>query len=336
MPFDFFLGIDIAKQTLDYALLDQAGNLKLQAQIPNTQKAVEQLMQQLDQRFGVKPVSTLICLEHTGIYNNHLLEVFTRPVYCVWLESGRQIRYSTGIQRAKTDSVDALNIARYAHRHYPQARLWKPASPLIIRLKALTSLRHRLLLAANTLKQPLKEAESFMDKSILKSLEKASASSLKALEKDLDAVNSQIETLIKNDPELNRIFHLLTSIVGIGVVTATGLILATHAFTDGKTAKQFACYAGVAPFPYQSGSSIRGRTRVSPMADKRMKTLLHLSAMTAIRAKGELRDYYQRKVAEGKNKMAVLNAVRNKLIGRAYAVVSKNREYDKTYTYSLA
>lgn len=175
-----------------------------------------------------------------------------------------------------------------------------------------------------------------MDKSILRSLEKASANSLKALEKDLAAVNSQIESIIKNDPELNRLFHLLTSIVGIGVVTATGLILATHAFTDGKTAKQFACYAGVAPFPYQSGSSIRGRTRVSPMADKNMKTLLHLSAMTAIRAKGELRDYYQRKVGEGKNKMAVLNAVRNKLIGRVYAVVSKNQEYDKTYAYSLA
>lgn len=147
---------------------------------------------------------------------------------------------------------------------------------------------------------------------------------------------SEQSPLIKNDPELNRLFYLLTSIVGIGTVTATGFILTTHAFTDGKTAKQFACYAGVAPFPYQSGSSVRGRTRVSPMADKQMKTLLHLSAMTAIRAKGELRDYYQRKVGEGKNKMAVLNAVRNKLIGRAYAVVSKNQEYDKTYTYSLA
>ena len=335
MLFDLFLGIDIAKQTLDYALLDQAGTLKLQAQIPNTQKAIEQLMHQLDQLFGMRPSTTLICLEHTGIYNNHLLEVFTRPDYCVWLESGKQIRYSTGIQRAKTDSVDALNIARYAQRHHPQARLWKPASKLITSLKALTSLRNRLLLSANTLKQPLKEAESFMDKGILRSLVKASASSLKALEKDLDAVDSQIESLIKNDPELNRIFYLLTSIVGIGTITATGLILATHAFTDGKTAKEFACYAGVAPFPYQSGSSVRGKTRVSPMADKRMKTLLHLSAMTAIRAKGELRDYYQRKVGEGKNKMAVLNAVRNKLIGRAYAVVSKNQKYDKTYAYSF-
>ena len=167
MLFDFFLGIDVAKKTLDYALLDQAGNLKHQAQIPNTQKAIEQLMHQLKQLFGVLPATTLVCLEHTGIYNNHLLEVFTRPDYCVWLESGKQIRYSTGIHRAKTDSVDALNIARYAQRHHPQARLWKPASQLITSLKALTSLRSRLLLAVNTLKQPLKEAESWTCNSIL-------------------------------------------------------------------------------------------------------------------------------------------------------------------------
>lgn len=139
MSFNFFLGIDVAKQTLDYALLDQDGHLKHQAQILNTQKAVEQLMQQLKELFGVLPAATLVCLEHTGIYNNHLLEVFTRPDYCVWLESGKQIRYSTGIQRAKTDSVDALNIARYAQRHHPQARLWKPANKLISSLKALTS-----------------------------------------------------------------------------------------------------------------------------------------------------------------------------------------------------
>jgi transposase len=166
-------------------------------------------------------------------------------------------------------------------------------------------------------------------------LQKASAASLKALEKDLLQVNKQIDTLIKTDNELNRLFSLLTSIAGIGAVTATQFILTTQAFTDGKNAKQFASYAGVAPFPYQSGSSVRGRTKVSPMADKQMKTLLHLSAMGAIRAKGELQDYYKRKVNEGKNKMSVLNAVCNKLVLRVFAVVSKNQKYDKNYHYSL-
>ena len=73
MSFDFFLGIDVAKKTLDYALLDQAGNLKHQAQIPNTQKAIEQLMQQLNQLFGMRPATTLVCLEHTAAADRRYL-----------------------------------------------------------------------------------------------------------------------------------------------------------------------------------------------------------------------------------------------------------------------
>ena len=96
------------------------------------------------------------------------------------------------------------------------------------------------------------------------------------------------------------------------------------------------CHAGVAPFEYRSGTSVRGRTRVSQHARKRLKSLFHLAAMSAIRIKGELQDYYQRKVAEGKNKMLVLNAVRNKLIHRVCAVVRRGQKYDKIHTPALA
>lgn len=95
------------------------------------------------------------------------------------------------------------------------------------------------------------------------------------------------------------------------------------------------CHAGVAPFEHRSGSSVRGKTRVSHHARKRLKSLFHLAAMSSIRAKGELRDYYQRKVGEGKNKMLVLNAVRNKIIHRIYAVVRRGEKYDKNYLPTL-
>lgn len=332
MSFNFFLGIDVSKQSLDFALLNAEGKLLMQVQTENSAKAIEDLLDKLP---DVDPKKLLICLEHTGIYNYPLLDTFAKATYSVWLESGKQIRYSMGVQRAKTDAVDALNIARYALKNQREARLWKPESKLLTQLKALAALRSRLIAAQNQLSLPLKEAKAFADKDLIKTLEKAMAASLKALDKDLQQVNKQIQELIKNDPHLNDLFNLLTSIAGIGAVTATGFILTTQAFTDGKNAKQFASYAGVAPFPYQSGSSVRGRTKVSPMADKDMKTLLHLSAMGAIRTKGELQDYYQRKVKEGKNKMSVLNAVRNKLVLRAFAVVSSNRKYDKNYVYSL-
>ena len=105
------------------------------------------------------------------------------------------------------------------------------------------------------------------------------------------------------------------------------------------------CHAGVAPFErfaarYLSVSSVRGKTRVNQHARKRLKSLFHLAAMSAIRSKGELQDYYNRKVADGKNKMlpgrrAVLNAVRNKIIHRIFAVIRRGEKYDKNYMITL-
>jgi poly(3-hydroxyalkanoate) synthetase len=72
------------------------------------------------------------------------------------------------------------------------------------------------------------------------------------------------------------------------------------------------------------------------MANKNIKTLLHMAALVAIQMKGEMREYYNRKVSEGKNKMSVLNAIRNNLILRIFACVNQNREYEKNYCYKFA
>lgn len=95
--------------------------------------------------------------------------------------------------------------------------------------------------------------------------------------------------------------------------------------------RKFACYSGIAPFEYRSGISIRGRTRVNPMANKKMKRYLHKASLTGIKLDEELKKYYERKVAEGKNKMSVLNAVRNKLLARVFAVVNRGFVYQKNY-----
>jgi hypothetical protein len=126
------------------------------------------------------------------------------------------------------------------------------------------------------------------------------------LDKDLQGLQKQTHQLIEQDSQLKKLFELITSIDGIGPVTATELIQSTKAFTDGRSTKRMdrydtlACFAGVAPFPGpaddvsigsdQSGSSIRGRSKVSPLADMYMKKLLHLSAMGVVRTPGQLQD----------------------------------------------
>lgn len=133
--------------------------------------------------------------------------------------------------------------------------------------------------------------------------------------------------IVKQDEELEKMYTILLSVEEIGKVTALMFLVTTNGFAHFSEAKKFACYAGVVPFECTSGKSIRGKNKVSHFANKEMKSALHLCALTLINSKGELGDYYRRKVAEGKNKMSVLNAMRNKIILRVFACIKNNKIY---------
>ncbi|RAJ89878.1 transposase IS116/IS110/IS902 family protein [Larkinella arboricola] len=180
------------------------------------------------------------------------------------------------------------------------------------------------------LKVPLSEQKRFGDKGLTAQLGQHCSGSLKALDNDLKDVEKAIKQLIADDPILKSLFELVTSVPGVGQVVATELILVSAEFTAIDDPKKLACHAGVAPFEHSSGSSIRGKTRVNHHARKSLKTLLHLAAMSALQVKGELQEYYRRKVAAGKNKMLVINALRNKLIHRVCAVVGRGKNMTKT------
>ncbi len=140
--------------------------------------------------------------------------------------------------------------------------------------------------------------------------------------------------LIKEDTGLSRMVKVITSIPGVGKQTAIGLITTTNEFKAINDPKKYACYAGVVPFPGAS-DMFNGRDKVSHLANKKMKTALHMAALSAILYNKDLKNYYERKVAEGKNKMALINAVRNKLIHRIFACVRQNREYENSYITTL-
>jgi transposase len=284
---------------------------------------------------GLNVSNVLFCMEHTGIYNNHLLKYLIDKQCHIWLERGAQIKYSLGLQRGKNDKIDAERIAIYAYKNRESVRLWTPPREVIVQLRSLTSLRNRLLKCLYLLKVPLKEIKLFSLKKDQARLSALCKSSIAALDKDLERVNKQILEIIMQDPELNRLFNIITSVDGVGVVTAAEIIITTNEFKNITEAKKFACYSGVAPFEHSSGSSVRGKTRVSHMANKTIKQLLHLCAMTVIQKPGEIQDYYLRKVKEGKNKMLIINAIRNKLILRIFSCVKNDRLYQKNFKISL-
>ncbi len=339
MDIHHFIGIDISKATLDWAVFD-CKTLVFQMTTTNSVVGIKTALQHLETLASWNPEQAVFCMEHTGIYNAYLLEFLHKAGLAIWLENSTQIKQAGGMQRGKSDAVDARRIAEYAYRFRDQMRLWEPPRQVIQQLSFLSAIRQRLSQAYNLLAVPLAEQESFVSAALQKKLQATSRKSLAALKDEQKAIDSQIAALIEGDSRLKELFDLIVSVPGVGPTTATELLVATarRPGNEMKTIndpKKMACYAGVAPFVYGSGTSVRGKTRVSHQAQKRLKSLFHLGAMSAIRATGDLQDYYQRKVKEGKNKMLVLNAVRNKLIHRIYAIVKRGEKYDKTYLSPL-
>jgi transposase len=118
---------------------------------------------------------------------------------------------------------------------------------------------------------------------------------------------------------------------GIGHLTAVYILCCTNNFANKVSGKQMACYAGVVPFSNRSGTSIKGRDKVHKMANKDLKRMLHLCALATLRYYPEFKDYYDHKKSEGKHSMSVLNAIRNKIILRAVAVVKNQQPYVNNY-----
>lgn len=334
METTFFIGIDVSKKTLDFAVRDCKQSL-FHVKVENSLAGLEQFKKQcIAQNINLQ--HSLICCEHTGIYSQNILTLATQEHLSLWLESSLRIKRSLGLQRGKNDKIDAIRISEYAYRYADRAVIWQPERQVIVKLRQLVGLRKRLLNAKSALKVPLYEVADFQDKKLQKEMEKLNTKPIAALEKQIAEVEKKINELIKKDDSLFHLFSLVTSVEGVGPVVFWEMIITTNEFKLFSCPRKFACYSGVVPFKHSSGTSIRGGTRVSHIANKRMKKLLHMAALAVISKQGELATYYHRKVERGKNKMSVINAIRNKLIHRVFACVRDDRKYEKNYAPALA
>jgi transposase len=245
----------------------------------------------------------------------------------VWLEMPVNIIRSVGLQRGKNDRVDARRIALYAYKNIEDVKLWQPQRDIILKLRDLLSLRERLISSRKSLMAPIDELIAMGDKQGAARVQRGCKMTLSSLEKEIEQIDKDLDDTIKNDPKLKELYNLATSVPGVGKYTALFMICYTNEFSIYNNPKQLACYCGVAPFEHTSGSSVKGKTRVSHMANKVLKRMLHMGAISVISRDPELSDYYQRKIALGKNKMLVINAVRNKIIHRLCAVIKRGYEY---------
>lgn len=331
MNFKNFIGIDISKGTFDLALIKDC-NLSniLSDDFSNSSQGIVKLEEFLKKQ-KINMDETLFCMEHTGIYCRLLSHYLTERKYHVWLEMPVQIIRSLGVQRGKNDQVDAKRIAEYACLKKDKAVLWEPPREVLIQINDLLTLRDRLVESRKSLKQPIKELNDAGFKDAAKLIESRCKITLNAIDKEIKQIEKELDDKINKDTNLKRLYGLATSVPGIGKITALALLYFTNEFKTYTNPRQLACYCGVAPFEHSSGTSIKGKTRVSHFANKKLKKLLHLVAMRTLSNDQELSSYYKRKVNEGKNKMIVINALRNKILHRLCAVLRRGTPYQLEY-----
>jgi transposase len=332
--YKWFMGIDVSKKKLDITLLKGSQKVRYEM-IENNISSIEVFIKSLKGQEDFNWKECLVCMEHTGIYNAHLLAISQKRKWHLCLEPAIQIKQSGGLQRGKNDIIDSFRIALYAYKNASCLKLWQPPRKVLVNLQKLSGLRYRLINTRKQLSTAKKEDKGFLDKSIIKSIEECSKRTMAALDKDIKMTDEKIKAVIASDETLKKMFALVESVPGIGNVMAVQMVITTNEFTQITDPRKYACYCGVAPFEHSSGSSIRGRTRTSKKANQYVKAILHMGSLIVVRTNEEMRRYYDKKVDEGKNKMSVLNAVKNKMIHRVFSCVSRNKPYQINYKNSL-
>jgi transposase len=325
-----FIGVDISKFYFDASVLAVINNVKQEVvseRFDNTSVGMKAFEKWLKANKVTFNANTLLVIENTGIYHRLLWAFCCNKKIPIHIGNAAHIKWSFGIARGKNDKIDSIRLSLYAFKEADMLKAAPVLNPVLMQLKDLMTARTKLLTQINSIKVYIKELRNVSDPGIQKTLERAHRQALTGLAASIKNLEAEIKAIITKNMDLKKNYDLLISVPGIGHLTAVYLICCTNNFISRISGKQLASYAGVVPFEHSSGISVRGRNKVHPMANKDLKKSLHLCALTAMKNYPEFKQYYERKKAEGKHSMSILNAIRNKIALRAAAVVNKQMPY---------
>jgi transposase len=324
-----FIGIDVSKPHIDIFIHSAKAHLRVE----NNRGGFKKMVEWIEDHLSCTTAEILFAFEHTGLYSLPLSLFLDENQYKFTIIPGLELKRSRGIFRGKADNIDAKAIAEYAFEKRERIRLHEMPGKVLLKLKRLLSYRERLIKERTAFKSRLKEFKTFLDEEENELLFDSHMKMLRILDEEINRVGVELNRLLREDEKLLKQYELLNSIKGIGPQTALMMIILTNGFTQFASWRKFASYSGTAPFPNESGM-FRGKTKTSPLANKRIKALLSCCASSAKQYNPEMKMYYQRRIAEGKNEMSMLNIIRNKLIARAFAVVQRGTPYVNTLGFA--
>ena len=315
-----WVGMDVAKATLEVVLLrpqdEQATTL------PNTKAGFHTLHHFLQKRC---PDGTPICLEATGLYGDAVAEFLYQRGYRVSVVNPARIKAygDSRLRRNKTDRSDARLIAHFCRTQQPEA--WTPPIPAVKELRAL--LRHLDDLQAMRQQEHNRMQAGETSPSVLAQL----TAHLAFLDSQITVLKQQINDHFDQHPDLKHQRDLLTSIPGIGDLTAGKLLAEIGDIRAFGSARQLAAFVGVTPRQHQSGTSIRRPSRISKQGSAALRAALYMPAVVAKRHNPLVRALAERLQARGHSSMSIIVAAMRKLLHLAFGVLKSGQPFDPHY-----
>jgi transposase len=313
-------GIDLSLEKFDVSFMNDSGK-EIGKIVKNNLTSISKFLQDL-------PSDSILCAEYTGVYGDLLLYLCNQAGITLCLVPGYTVKHSLGLAKGKSDKVDARRLREYAERFADKLIPTVYQGETMKELQELYTLREQLVKARKALQTSEQGRKHQPMQSVF--VHHRIHSVLENLDREILEVNREIEKIIQTDQQMYVNYQLVTSVKGIGPVIATDLLIKTGNFELIDTARKAASYAGVCPFPNSSGKMV-GKSKTSPFADKKLKSLLYMGAKSAVKHNKEYRLYYRKKELEGKHYYLIMNNVSNKLLRTVYSVISSRTPWSQEY-----
>lgn len=322
------LGLDIGKDTFFAHLLLDGTTGQALSNVPNTQAGFERVLRWARQH-GAAPAELHVVMEPTGVYWEHCAQYVFQAGCTVSVSNPTRIRHfalSEGL-RGKTDAMDARTIAQYGVRAKPKA--WTPPSATLQELKVLvrecTALTETLIAEQNRLHALNHRVwGSTVSGHLLQER-------IALLKTQVQALETAMRELVEGDSSLCGPIKLLLTIPGYGFLTAVSVLAETNGFALMDTGAEISAYAGIAPAPYKSGTSVHRPAHISKMGNAALRRTAYLAAGGVKHSKGRLGEYYRHLRAQGKPPKVAMIALGRKLLRVGLAVVKSGQPYQEAY-----
>lgn len=313
-------GIDISKSVFD-VYSEETGHI----QLCNDEKGFKNFLKTL-------PKTALVVMEATGYYHYRFAQFLYKKGVVVSVVNPLSVKrfIQMKLAKVKTDKSDAKSICEYGRAN--DVPLYNALTDIQSECLQLFRLLDSYVKKSTATKNKLhgEKTLGFPSQTVHRSLKR----DLKHLKKEISVLESRLLELVKQDQQHQ--LTLLKTIPGIGLKTALFLIVVTDGFKKFDKASKLCSYVGITPTIRESGSSVRGRSRISKVGNKKLRNLLFLAAFSACKYNRACKALFDRIVAKGKSKKLALIAVANKLLKQAFAIAKSGLPYDENFVSKLA